>query len=104
MKTNQKILIGIGILVVVISVITYWQFYCSNKFHTLANEELKSYKYCVSDSDCKVVGCGQCVNLEGVSKYDNLKTFCFKEPHWKCLIPEGCSCVNNICVEIEKSN
>ncbi|MCK4355344.1 hypothetical protein KAW43_03320 [Candidatus Parcubacteria bacterium] len=99
MKTNQKILIGIGILAVVVSVIAYWQFYCSNKFYTLANEELESYKHCVSDSDCKVVGCGQCVNLEGISKYNNLKSYCFREPHWKCLIPEGCNCVNNTCVE-----
>lgn len=102
-KTNQKTLIGIGILAVVVSVIAYWQFiYCPNKFYTLANEELENYKHCISDSDCKIVGCGQCVNLEGTSKYDNLKSFCFGEPPWKCLIPEGCSCVNNTCVE--KSN
>jgi len=101
MRNNQKILIGIGILAVVfVLVIAYWQFiYCENKFHTLANEELKNYKYCASDSDCKVVGCGQCVNLEGVSKYNNLKSYCFREPHWKCLIPEGCSCANNACIE-----
>ncbi|MBU1179247.1 hypothetical protein KKB69_02850, partial [Patescibacteria group bacterium] len=96
--------IGIGILAVVfVLVIAYWQFiYCENKFHTLANEELKNYKYCASDSDCKVVGCGQCVNLEGVSKYNNLKSYCFREPHWKCLIPERCSCVNNACKEISQ--
>jgi len=100
MKNNQKILIWIGILAIIVFVIAYWQLlYCPNKFHTLANKELKNYKHCVSDSDCKAMGCGQCVNLEGASKYDNLKSFCFREPHWKCLIPEGCSCVNNTCVE-----
>jgi len=100
MKNNKKILIGIGILILIVFVIAYWQFiYCENKFHTLANEELKNYKYCTSDSDCKVVRCGQCVNLEGVSKYNNLKSYCFREPRWKCLIPEGCSCVNNACIE-----
>jgi len=106
MKNNKKILIGIGILAVVfVLVIAYWQFiYCENKFHTLANEELKNYKYCASDSDCRIVGCGQCVNLEGASKYDNLKSFCFGEPRWKCLIPEGCGCVNNACIKLYSDN
>ncbi len=99
---NKKILIGIGILAAIVFVIAYWQFlYCPNKFHTLANEELTKdkYKYCNLDSDCKIIGCGSCVNSEGASKYNNLKSFCFGEPHWKCLIPERCSCVNNACTE-----
>lgn len=102
MKTNKKILLGIGILAIAVFIIAYWQLlYCPNAFHTLANEELTKdkYKYCNLDSDCKVIGCGCCVNSEGVSKYNNLKSFCFGEPHWKCLIPEGCSCVNNTCIE-----
>jgi len=102
MKTNQKILIGIGISVIIVFVIAYWQLlYCPNKFHTLTNEELTKdkYKYCNSDSDCRVISCGSCVNSEGALRYNNLKSLCLGEPMWKCIIPEGCSCVNNTCVE-----
>ena len=68
-----------------------------------SRDSLEYYKLCHFDADCSPIGCGTCVNSEGLANYKDIGIFCM-DMGWQCIAPDGCVCINETCTEVVNYN
>lgn len=100
--TKNAMFFALLIIAVLAGLFAYEFGLCMQQYDSLIGDLKTDYKYCNSDEDCKQIGSGDCVNLEGYERYENLKKFCI-EPLWKCIIPDECACKNHTCKEVYRN-
>ncbi|MCK4730767.1 MAG: hypothetical protein KAT28_05610 [Candidatus Aenigmarchaeota archaeon] len=104
-SARKKIFFVLAIIILLIEFFLIFNIgLCLFEYQSYISESsLEYHKICYSDKDCSPIGCGTCVNSEGLDRYKDIGIFCM-EPGWLCRAPDSCVCVNETCTGVDYRN